>query len=151
MKCWTHLQRSFVQTGNPMVEMTGAIVVWLGTHLGMSSTPLRNLLVTRIGEGLYLLVYSLVAALSFGLLIWVYATTPRFDYFWTPNPDLYWVAKITMPIALILLFGGCAPDHHHGIAQKAFDSTVFFHGYLNQFRQKIVDEVDNSFRRMAFR
>ena len=28
------------------------------------------------------------------------------NYLWMPNPDLYWVAKLTMPIALILLVGG---------------------------------------------
>ena len=31
---------------------------------------------------------------------------PRFDYLWMPNPDLYWVAKITMPVAFVLLVGG---------------------------------------------
>ncbi len=89
-----------------MSEMLVAALLWVVTHLGISSTPLRNVLVRSIGEKAYLGVYSLIAAGALVNLIWVYNTVPRFDYLWLPNPDLYWVTKITMPIAFILLVGG---------------------------------------------
>ncbi len=89
-----------------MSEMMFAAVVWVVTHLGISSTPLRRMLVGGIGERAYLGLYSLVAAAALAYLIWTYTSVPRFDYLWMPNPDLYWVAKITMPIAFILLLGG---------------------------------------------
>ncbi len=31
---------------------------------------------------------------------------PRYDYFWLPQPALYQVPKVVMPIAMILLLGG---------------------------------------------
>jgi len=89
-----------------MSEMMIAALVWVVTHLGISSTPLRPLLVNALGERGYLGVYSLVAAGALTFLIWTYTSVPRFDYLWMPNPDLYWVAKLTMPLAFILLLGG---------------------------------------------
>ncbi len=89
-----------------MAELWIAAGIWVGTHLGISSTPIRGALVRVFGQGLYLLFYSLVAAAALAYLIWVYSQAPRFDYLWMPDPDLYWVAKVTMPLAMILLVGG---------------------------------------------
>ena len=89
-----------------MAEMWLAALLWVGTHLGISSTPLRKAIVGAIGEQAYLGLYSLIAAGTLAYLIWVYTDVPRFEYLWLPNPDLYWVAKLTMPIAFILLLGG---------------------------------------------
>ncbi len=89
-----------------MTEMWLAGLLWVISHLGISSTPARRLLVNSIGQGPYLLLYSLIAAGALAYLIWTYSQVPRFDYLWLPNPDLYWVSKITMPVAFILLLGG---------------------------------------------
>ena len=89
-----------------MTEMMIAALVWVVSHLGISSTPLRKTLVGAVGEKGYLGLYSLIALAAFIYLIWTYNSVPRFDYLWMPNPDLYWVSKITMPIAFILLVGG---------------------------------------------
>lgn len=89
-----------------MSELWVAVLIWLVTHLGISSTPLRGILIRSIGQNAYLGLYSLLAAASLVYLIWIYTEVPRFDYLWLPDPDLYWVAKITMPLALILMVGG---------------------------------------------
>jgi uncharacterized membrane protein len=89
-----------------MQEVALATVIWLGTHLGVSSTPLRRIIVGAIGEKFYLALYSLLATAALVYLIWVYTDVPRFDYLWLPNPDLYWVTKLTMPVAFMLLVGG---------------------------------------------
>jgi len=89
-----------------MTELWLACLIWLGTHLGISSTPLRARMVKLFGDQGFLGVYSLVATASLVYLIWAYLQAPRFDYLWLPNPDLYWVAKLTMPIAFIFLLGG---------------------------------------------
>lgn len=89
-----------------MNEILLAALIWLVTHLGMSSTPLRGVLVNTVGANAFLGLYSLVAFASLGYLIWVYTEVPRFDYLWLPNPDLFWVAKVAMPVALILMLGG---------------------------------------------
>jgi uncharacterized membrane protein len=89
-----------------MSLMLLASVLFLGTHLGISSTPLRSRLVVMLGERGYLGAYSLVAALTLVYLIWIYGALPRYEYFWLPSPGLYLVPKIVMPVAAILLVGG---------------------------------------------
>lgn len=89
-----------------MSEMMLAALIWVVTHLGLSSPPLRPWLVKTIGSNGFLGVYSLVAFASLGYLIWVYSEVPHFDYLWEPNPALFWVAKVLMPLALIFMLGG---------------------------------------------
>jgi len=89
-----------------MTEISLAALIWVVTHLGISSTRVRGMLVGAIGEQRYLAVYSLVAAAALVYLVWVYTQVPRFDYLWMPDPDLYWLTKVTMPIAFVLLIGG---------------------------------------------
>ena len=79
--------------------------VFLLTHLGVSSTKVRDHIVDMIGEKVYLLIYSLVALVFLAYFIWIYLETPRYDYLWMPNPDLYWLAKLSMPLACVLLVG----------------------------------------------
>lgn len=89
-----------------MLQMIFASVLFLGTHLGLSSTGARPALVARLGEGGYLALYSVLALATLSYLIWLYGNVPRFDYLWLPNPSLYLVPKVVMPVALILLVGG---------------------------------------------
>ena len=81
-------------------------LLFLGTHFGLSSTPLRGVLTARLGERGYLGLYALLALATLSYLIWLYGQLPRYDYFWLPSPDLYLIPKIVMPLALILLVGG---------------------------------------------
>jgi len=101
-----HLEWVGTKKENDMALMLPASLLFLGTHLGISSTRLRGRLVDMLGEGGYLAAYSAVAALTLGLLIWIYSALPRFDYLWLPSPALYLVPKIVMPLAMILLVGG---------------------------------------------
>ncbi|MEM7080822.1 MAG: NnrU family protein [Pseudomonadota bacterium] len=89
-----------------MNEMLSAALLWVVTHLGVSSTPLRGWLVKRIGQGPYLLLYSLLATATLAYLVYVYVTIVSFDYLWVPNPNLYWFAKLLLPFAFVLLVGG---------------------------------------------
>lgn len=88
------------------MEIVVAAVIWVGTHLGLSSTPLRDVLVRLTGPTAFLGIYSLIAALALAYLVYTYATLPREVYFWLPNPDHFWVPKILMPMALTLILGG---------------------------------------------
>lgn len=106
-----------------MEEMLFATMLWLVSHLGISSTPLRGILTRTIGEGPYLAMYSLIAVVTLGYLIWVYTQVPRFDYLWLPNPDLYWVAKLTMPVAFILLLGGFLVKNPTAVGMKFDDPS----------------------------
>ena len=89
-----------------MIEMAVAGGILLLTHFGLSSTSLRASLVDVLGEQGFAGVYSLVALAALGFVIWTYYTATRIDYFWFPNPDLYLLPKLLMPIAAMFAFGG---------------------------------------------
>jgi uncharacterized membrane protein len=89
-----------------MALMLVASLLFLGTHLGISSTGLRGRLVGMLGERGYLAAYSIVAGLTLAWLIWVYVELPRYEYLWLPTPAAYLVPKLVMPVAMILLLGG---------------------------------------------
>lgn len=89
-----------------MTYIIPAALLFVGTHLGISSTALRARLVAALGERGYLLLYSLIAFATLSYLIWLYNELPRYDYFWMPSPELHMVARVVMPVALILVLGG---------------------------------------------
>jgi len=86
------------------IVLAGALFVL--THFGLSSAAVRPRLVAALGETGFLGVYSLVSAVTLGFLIYLYVDLPRFDYLWTPSPTLYLIAKLIMPVAMILFLGG---------------------------------------------
>jgi uncharacterized membrane protein len=101
-----------------MEMMLLASLLFLGTHLGISSTGMRDRMVALLGERGYLAGYSLVAALTLGYLIWVYGALPRYDYLWLPSPILYAVTKAMMPIATVLLVGGFMVRNPTAVGQE---------------------------------
>ena len=89
-----------------MMYISLAALLFVGTHLGISSTGLRTRLVGAVGERGFLVLYSLIAIATLSYLIWLYNELPRYDYFWMPSPERYMAAKILMPIAMTLAVGG---------------------------------------------
>ncbi|MDA1074425.1 MAG: NnrU family protein [Proteobacteria bacterium] len=88
-----------------MLEMFIVAVLFVGTHLGISSTGLRDRIVASRGLQAYLGIYSLLAILTLAAMIWVYSQSARFEYFWLPDVGLYWIPKIAMVVAFILIAG----------------------------------------------
>ncbi|MBH79512.1 MAG: hypothetical protein CMQ49_03250 [Gammaproteobacteria bacterium] len=86
--------------------MLCAGVLFVGAHLGISSTGLRPTLVRKLGEKGYLGVYSLIALVTLWIHIWVYTEVPRQTYLWALDPNFYLLTKVLMPVALILAVGG---------------------------------------------
>jgi uncharacterized membrane protein len=84
-----------------MTMLLVASVAFLATHF-VTSTPLRPALVRAMGEWPYRGVYSLVALITLGWMIWAYAQTPRDVIFsgWRNAPYL------VMPVVFILIACG---------------------------------------------
>jgi uncharacterized membrane protein len=78
-----------------------ATAAFLLTHF-VTSTPLRPKLVTAMGEWPYRGVYSAVAFITFGWMIWAYPQAPR-EILWSGMREL---PVLVMPFALILIACG---------------------------------------------
>ena len=84
-----------------MTLLVIATLLFMGTHFA-SSTPLRPKMVAALGEWPYRGVYSLVAFITLGLMVWAYLGAPR-EMLWTPMRDTPYVL---MPVAFILVACG---------------------------------------------
>jgi uncharacterized membrane protein len=84
-----------------MASLVAATAAFLLTHF-VSSTPLRGKLVAAMGEWPYRGLYSLVAAVTLGWMIWAYATALH-DHLWQ-GPR--WPPYVAMPIAFLLIACG---------------------------------------------
>ncbi len=77
------------------------LLLWLGfavTHIGLSSTPVRQFLVTRLGENPFRGVYSLIAFAFLIPLVWFYFTHKH------AGPWL-WVLPRGVPLLLVMYVG----------------------------------------------
>jgi tripartite-type tricarboxylate transporter receptor subunit TctC len=84
-----------------MGVLVAATAAFLLTHF-VTSTPLRARLVGAMGEWPYRGLYSLVAFVTLGWMIWAYASAPQ-EQLWSGYRDL---PRVVMPLVFILLACG---------------------------------------------
>lgn len=84
-----------------MTVLLFATAVFLATHF-VTSTPLRPVLVKKLGEWPYRGVYSLIALITLGWMIWAYRAAPP-GPLWGASRE---IAFVLMPIAFILIACG---------------------------------------------
>lgn len=87
-----------------MPEVSIAAIAFVGTHF-LLSHPLRAPLVRRLGEGGFLGVYSLVAAVTLGWLVFAYRAAPAATPLWPVGDVLWAIATVVMLLASILFMG----------------------------------------------
>lgn len=97
-----------------------ATLAFVGTHFAMSH-PYRGRLIGQLGEAGFRLLYSLVAFVTLGLMIWAYQDAEPWPL-WTA-PGWWWnAASIVMLVASILLAGSLVGNPafpHPGAAKLA--------------------------------
>src|SRR5687767_5712711 len=84
-----------------MTALVLATAAFLVTHF-ITSTPLRPALVKAMGEWPYRGLYSAVAFITLGWMIWAYAGAPR-EPLWVGSRE---IAYVLMPLAFILIACG---------------------------------------------
>ena len=87
-------------------ELIAAGLFLLASHYGIASTPLRGMLVARLGEGAYRAVYSLIALGAMIWLVMAFGRVPAGPPLWDFGAAGAAVPLVLMPIALVLLIGG---------------------------------------------
>ncbi len=87
-----------------MSYLIAACVAFAGTHF-LLSHPLRRPIVTRIGEGPFLGLYSLVAFATLGWMVWTYRAIADQAPLWPVGNTLWALATLLTWLAAILLAG----------------------------------------------
>lgn len=87
-----------------MGQVLAAAAAFVGTHF-LLSHPLRRPLVARIGEGPFLGLYSLVAAVTLMWLALAYRAAPMGPLLWPVGDGLWALATLLMLLASVLLVG----------------------------------------------
>jgi uncharacterized membrane protein len=85
-------------------SIAAAAAAFVGTHF-LLSHPLRKPIVERVGEPLFLGIYSIVAAVTLGWLALAYRALPAGAPFWPVGDALWAAATAVMLLAAILLMG----------------------------------------------
>ena len=88
----------------PQAGLFLSAIVFVGTHF-LLSHPLRGPLVRRIGEGPFQGIYSLVALLTFGAMIYFYRIIGREPKVWESGEALWILATVLMWLGSILFVG----------------------------------------------
>jgi uncharacterized membrane protein len=107
-----------------MHELIFAGALFLIAHLGISSTPLRGVLVRAMGERVYLGFYSTMAVVTLVYLILTYNGASHAEFLWLPDPTSRWIALLIMPVALIFMLGGFLTRNPTAVGQEAQAKVV---------------------------
>ena len=91
-----------------MALLVIAAVIWIGIHAGIAGTQLRELLVGRIGEGPFRLVFSLASLGAIVFLVRAWSTAPTASLWYAPR-WLLWVLVGVMLVAFVLFVAAISP------------------------------------------
>lgn len=100
-----------------MESLAIASALFLASHIGLSSTPLRKLLVGAIGEKPFMGLYSII---SLGALVWMVMAydAPSSPLLWEPPEILAILPLVAMPLALFLLAAGVSTGNPTSLGQE---------------------------------
>ena len=100
-----------------MAKLVFSSLLFLVTHLGISSSAMRPALVRRLGNTAYLALYSVISLVTFAYMIIAYNAHPVSDYLWVPSGPLRVFAYVVVAIAFVFLIGGFATRNPTAIGQ----------------------------------
>ncbi len=101
-----------------MISLTLAAMAFIGIHLGVSGTVLRDQIVRRIGLRGYMAAFSVA---SVGAIIWLVSAYNAAEYVPTWGPLQWWkpVMIVLMLPAFLLVVIGLATPNPTAVAQEA--------------------------------
>lgn len=80
--------------------------LFIVTHFVLASAPIRSVLVRSVGEDVFLGIFSLIAFISFGLLIYGYTVAGPSELLWQAGLPLFALAKFLVLVSILLLVMG---------------------------------------------
>lgn len=104
-------------------ELLAATIVFVGSHFLLAGPPLRGLLVDRLGQRGFRLLYSLVAAVTLVWMVKAYVQAPYLAI-WAASSLLAWVPLLAMPFAFILMVAGLTSPSPTAVGAEAVALTA---------------------------
>ena len=89
---------------SPLGQLELAAATFVGSHFVLSH-PLRRPLAKALGERIFQLLYSLVAAVTLGWMIWAASAIGPEPLRWQPGPALIVIASLLTWLGTILFVG----------------------------------------------
>lgn len=121
-----------------MSELIAAGLFVLASHFGIASTPLRGFVVSRIGEGPYRGLFSLIALGAFIWLVIAFNGAPFGPLLWDLGLPGAVAPLVLMPVALLLLVGGLtAPNPTNAGMEKRLEDPDPADGVLRITRHPV--------------
>ncbi len=115
-----------------------AALLFVITHLGISSTALRGVLAKGLGDRGFMGLYSMLAFASLGFLVYAYAGSPHTAFVYGPSIALNWIAVVVMPFAIMLLVGGVTVRNPSAVMQdQSVHDPDVVHGFLRITRHPV--------------
>lgn len=88
-----------------MASLVAACIFFVGIHVFISGSPLRGVIVARIGERAYLGLFSVLSLLGIVWLVYAYAHSDGV-WLWNPPMALRWAAPLIALIAFAFVVIG---------------------------------------------
>jgi uncharacterized membrane protein len=90
---------------DPLVSLIAASIAFVGTHFAMSH-PLRASMVRLLGDGGFLIAYSLVSAATMAWMYFAFVATPAGAPLWGGYGDGVWIVASIITLLALVLFAG---------------------------------------------
>lgn len=90
---------------DPLVSLIAASIAFVGTHFAMSH-PLRAPMVRLLGDGGFMIAYSLVSAATMAWMYFAFVATPAGAPLWGGYGDDVWIAASIITLLALVLFAG---------------------------------------------
>jgi uncharacterized membrane protein len=88
-----------------MTQLLLASTFFVGTHLGLAGTPLRKLIVDKLGEGVFLVGYAVISLVAISWMADAYKVAPYVET-WGQLYALQPIALLLMLVAFLLVVIG---------------------------------------------
>ena len=104
-----------------MIALSLAAALWIGLHLGVAGTTLRDSLVARLGDNGFRGVFSLASVASLALLVTSYNRADT-SFLWTTPDWLRWMLALVMLPASVLFVASVASPNPTAVGgERALD------------------------------
>lgn len=90
---------------DPLISLIAASIAFVATHFAMSH-PLRASMVRLLGDGGFMIAYSLVSAATMAWMYFAFVATPAGAPLWGGYGDGVWIVASIITLLALVLFAG---------------------------------------------